>query len=83
MIKGNGHTNLVCSLVATEDNLFSLGFDKALKQTSLSTFEFEYVTYYTISHTHIDHTPYHLALTQSHSQTVILVLLLYQVIVWY
>ncbi len=43
LIKGGGHTSLVCSLVASEENLYSLGLDKAMRQSPLSDFEFSLV----------------------------------------
>ena len=41
LIKGSGHnTQMVCSIAATQDNLFSLGLDKALRRSTTSSFEY-------------------------------------------
>jgi WD40 repeat protein len=40
LVKGAGHSNLVCSLAATPDALYSLGLDKNLKKASIETNEF-------------------------------------------
>ena len=43
LVSGQGHTNNVCCLHATPENLLSLGLDKSLKTTSLATNEFRSV----------------------------------------
>ena len=40
LMAGVGHTNLVKSLVATPDTLFSLGLDKTFKSASTATNEY-------------------------------------------
>ena len=42
LVSGPGHTNLVCSMQATADRLYSLGMDKALKTVEIATNEFRY-----------------------------------------
>ena len=37
LVGGVGHTNLVCSMTATPENLYSLGFDKNLRKTPTDT----------------------------------------------
>ena len=40
LVSGPGHTNNICCLQATSENILSLGLDKKLKKTSLATNEF-------------------------------------------
>lgn len=40
LVSGAGHTNLVCSLVATPEAIYSLGLDKNWKAISTATNEF-------------------------------------------
>ena len=37
LVGGVGHTNLVCSMTATPENLYSLGFDKNLRKIPTDT----------------------------------------------
>ena len=41
LVSGPGHTNLVCSMVATPDALYTLGVDKSLKTISTGNNEFK------------------------------------------
>ena len=46
LVNGVGHTNLVCSLLATSDTLYTLGFDKTMRKVSIDTHEFLLVIKY-------------------------------------
>lgn len=40
LVGGAGHTSLVCSMAATPEVLYSVGFDKTMKQTSTESNQF-------------------------------------------
>lgn len=40
LVSGQGHTNMVCSIIATPDRLYSLGLDKSFRTIQAATNEF-------------------------------------------
>ena len=40
LVSGQGHTNMVCSIIATPDKLYSLGLDKSFRTIQAATNEF-------------------------------------------
>lgn len=40
LVSGPGHTNMVCSIIATPDRLYSLGLDKSFRTIQAATNEF-------------------------------------------
>ena len=52
LVSGQGHTNLVCTMKATAERLYSLGLDKSLKTTELASNEFRYMYILSLACTH-------------------------------